>query len=79
MGAFYIFFLTEVRRLVARVRRIKNMIRDVEDAANAHGEDESIYLSHFHLVFEDIQNDAVQLNHIQNQLNMFELNIIYLH
>ena len=55
----FIFFLTEVRRLVARVRRIKNMIRDVEDAANAHGEDESIYLSHFHLVFEDIQKDAV--------------------
>eukprot|EP01084_Bolivina_argentea_P217496 369235_1 len=55
----FIHFLYEVRKLIARVRRIENMIRDCEDAAKAHGNDAEIYLSQFHLVFEDIQNDAV--------------------
>lgn len=35
----FIHFLYETRRLIARVRRIENMIRDCEDAAKAHGHD----------------------------------------
>ena len=35
----FVHFLYEVRRLIARVRRIENMIRDCEDAAKAHGSD----------------------------------------
>jgi len=52
-------FLRETRRLLAYVRRIENMIRDVEDAVKAHGQDAEIYLSQFHLVFEDIQDDGI--------------------
>jgi len=57
----FLHFAYTVRRLFGRVRNIENMIRDVEDAGSAHGQDQYIYVSHFQLVFEDIQNDAVAM------------------
>ena len=57
----FLLFAYETRRLFGKIRNIENMIRDCEDAGAAHGEDESIYVSHFQLVFEDIQNDAVAM------------------
>ncbi|ETO25154.1 hypothetical protein RFI_11988, partial [Reticulomyxa filosa] len=40
-------------------KKKENMIRDCKNAVSAHGEEDVVTLSQFHLIFEDVQNDTV--------------------